>query len=114
MKFINLIVLAALCITTPALAYDMSYIGPIKSKETKSIKVHLPDGKSRIEVWSPNGNGKLTCKFATASYGGMEFEQTNTTKCVINPLVKNNLEIIISITNLENKDSDWRIWVHDQ
>lgn len=112
MKLISLIGVAALFVATSAFAYDMSYMGPIKAKETKSIKIHLPAGKSIVEVWSPGGNSKFNCQFAASAYG-VEFEQTNTTKCLINPLVKDDMDIQVNITNLEASQTDWRIWVHD-
>jgi hypothetical protein len=113
MKLSSLFVVAALCVAAPALAYDLTYLGPIKAKETKSIKVHLPEGKSKVEIWSPSDNGKVTCQFGTATYGGVVVEQSNVSRCVILPAVSSETDITVSVTNLENKDSDYRIWVHD-
>lgn len=112
MKLTNLLIAAVLTFASSALAYDLSYLGPIKAKETKSIKVHLPVGKTQIEVWSPSDGGKITCRFGTSLYG-VVLEQSNTAKCTINPVVKDETDMTVDVTNLENKDSDYRIWVHD-
>jgi hypothetical protein len=111
MKLASLLTVAALCVALPAMAYDLTYMGPIKSKETKSVKVHLPDCKSQVEVWS--SDGKISCQFATATYGGVVVEQNNVARCNIIPIVKGDTDIVVNVTNLENKDSDYRIWVHD-
>jgi hypothetical protein len=113
MKLSSLLAAAVLLVAGTALAYDLTYLGPIKTKETKTVKVRLPDGKSKIEVWSPSGNGKVTCRFATATYGGVVVEQSNVDRCIILPIVSGETDITVSVTNLENKDSDYRIWVHD-
>jgi|SRR5579885_628846 len=111
MKITSLFAAAALLVAVPALAYDLTYMGPIKAKETKSIKVHLPDGKSQVEVWA--SDAKINCQFATATYGGVVIEQNAVARCNIIPIVKGDTDIVVSVTNLENKDSDYRIWVHD-
>lgn len=112
MKLISAIILAALCIAVPAYAYDLAYLGPIKAKETKSINVSLPDGKSRVDVSSSSETTKFNCKFQTSSYGGVVLEQNNTAKCSILPVVKSDTQIVVTLTNLGN-DSDYKIWVHD-
>lgn len=112
MKLISSIVLAALLVAVPAFAYDLSYIGPIKAKETKSVNVFLPDGKSRVDVSSGGAATKFNCKFQTASYGGVVLEQNNTAKCSILPVVRGDTQIVVTLTNL-GSDSDYKIWVHD-
>lgn len=110
MKFSSLFVIAGLLIAAPALAYDLTYMGPVKAKETKTVKVHLPDGKSQIEVWTDDG--KVSCQFATSTYGGVVVEQNEVSRCNIVPVVKGETDIMVSVTNL-GKDSNYRIWVHD-
>jgi len=111
MKLVSLATVAVLFLALPA--YDMSYMGPIKAKETKQVKIHLPSGRSTVEVWEPTDNGKLDCKFATSAYSGIEVEQDNTNKCIISFDVKDDTDYMVKISNLEVKDSNWRIWVHD-
>ena len=110
MKLISLLTVAALCVAVPALAYDLTYMGPIKAKESKTIKVHLPDGKSQVEVWT---DGKISCSFATASYGGVTVEQNDVARCNLVPVVSGETDVTVKVTNLESKDTQYRIWVHD-
>lgn len=111
MKLASLLGAAIVLCATTALAHDLTYTGPIKSGETKSVKVNLPDGKMTVEVFSPNVETKFNCQFSY-TYGGVVDEQKNTPKCLRNFIVQSENTMVVSLTNL-GKDSDYRIWVHD-
>lgn len=109
MKYISTIILAILLVTTPAFAHDLTYYGPLKAKESKSVNVDLPAGKLTIEVFSTTG-AKLDCKFVAL---GVAFEQNNSPKCLVNVNVVSTGHIAVEVSNPENKESDYKIWVHD-
>lgn len=108
-KFISTIILAILLVTVPAFAHDLTYYGPLKAKETKAINVDLPAGKLTIEIFSTTGS-KLDCRFVAL---GVAFEQNNTPKCTVNLNVASTGHIEVQVYNPENKESDYKIWVHD-
>lgn len=111
MKISTLFGAAALLLATTALAHDLTYMGPIKSKETKTVRVELPsNSKLSVEVFSTYDT-KFNCQFSS-SYGGIVFEQTNTDRCVTSVNVTSESSMSVSVTNL-GKDADYRIWVHD-
>lgn len=104
-------VLAAmiLAITTSASAYDLTYIGRIKAKETKSVKIYLPEGKSQVDVWD---GGKITCQYNSSGIYGPTIEQANVSKCSITIVSPHDSDMWISLSNLEEKDNDFNIQVH--
>ena len=111
MKFSTLFGVAALTFATSALAHDLTYMGPIKSKETKSVRVEIPgNSKLAVEVFSTYDT-KFNCQFS-ASYGGVIFEQTDTARCVTKVTTSSDTSMTVNVTNL-GKDADYRIWVHD-
>jgi hypothetical protein len=112
MKLTSLTLGAAfVLLATTAFAHDLTYLGPIRAKETKTVKVDLPPGKLTIEVTSSGTNTKFNCQFST-NYGGVVFEQLNVSKCLGNVVVQSDSSINVGVTNL-GSDSDYRIWVHD-
>jgi hypothetical protein len=111
MKFSTIVTAAILLFSSTALAHDLTYMGPIKSNETKSVKVELPAGKLVIEVFSSSPETKFNCQFQSG-YGGIVFEQTNTSKCVGRTVTNSDTNITVRVTNL-GPDSDYKIWVHD-
>lgn len=111
MKITALFGAAVLLFATSVLAYDLTYMGPIKSKETKTVRVELPsNSKLTVEVFSTYDT-KFTCQFS-ASYGGVVFEQPNTDRCVLNLNTTTDTSMTVGVSNL-GKDADYRIWVHD-
>lgn len=111
MKFYGIITATILLVSATALAHDLTYMGPIKSNETKNVKVELPAGKLAIEVYSTSPDTKYNCQFQVAY--GVVFEQTNTSRCVGKTVTQSDTTLNISVKNL-GKDSDYKIWVHDQ
>lgn len=111
MKLSLLFGLAVALISTTALAYDLTYLGPIKAKETKVVRVDLPIGKLSVEVTSSNAETRFNCQFSS-SYGGVVFEQNNVAKCVSNVVTQGDTSMNVSVSNL-GRDSDYKIWVHD-
>ena len=112
MKISTIFATAILLVSTTALAHDLTYLGPIKAKETKSVKVELPVGKLTVEVYSSFPDTKFNCQFQ-AGYGGVVFEQTNVSRCVSKLTIRSETTMSVSVQNL-GKDSDYKIWVHDQ
>lgn len=110
MKLSALFGVAIVLFSTVASAYDLTYLGPIKSRETKSVKVELPVGKLAIDVSSDDSDTKFNCQFSSA-YGIM-FEQNNVAKCSANVSVTSDTSMTVSVTNL-SKDTHYKIWVHN-
>lgn len=111
MKLSALFGVAIVFLSATALAYDLTYLGPIKAKETKVIKVELPAGKLAVDVTSDDEGTHFNCQFAS-TYGGVVFEQNNVTKCVANVNTQSDTSMTVSVTNL-GKDSSYKIRVHD-
>lgn len=111
MKLSLLFGLAIALVSTTALAYDLTYLGPIKSKETKVVRVDLPSGKLEVDVTSDDPATRFNCQFSS-NYGGVVFEQSNVAKCVANVNMQSDTSVNVSVTNL-TADSSYRIWVHD-
>ena len=111
MKF-PAIIATILFVSTTALAHDLTYLGPIKSNETKNVKVELPAGKLLVEVYSSSPETKFNCQFQSG-YGSVTFEQTNVSRCMSKIVTQSDTTLIVSVKNL-SKDSDYKIWVHDQ
>lgn len=103
--------IAIVCIAMPALAYDMTYVGDVVAKSTKTVKVTLPIGKSTVEVFSTTNDHKFNCQFGVD--GRIHTEQQNVTKCLINPTVDSETKFDITIVNLEDKNLDYRIVIQD-
>ena len=111
MKFTHLLGAAIVLFAATSFAHDLTYIGPIKSQESKSVKVDLPAGRLTIEVTSSNADTKFDCWFA-APYGGVTDVQKDTHKCLRNFIIQSDSTMNVSVYNL-GKESDYRIWVHD-
>lgn len=111
MKFSAIITAAVLLVSATALAHDLTYMGPIKANETKTVKVELPTGKLTVEVYSTSPATKFNCQFQSG-YGGIIFEQNNTARCVGKTVTQSDTTLTVSVKNL-GPDSDYKIWVHD-
>ncbi len=111
MKISALFGVAVALLSTVALAHDLTYMGPIKANETKTVKVELPAGKLTIEVYSSSPSTKFNCQFQSG-YGSVVFEQANTYRCVGRVLIQSDSTLNVSVKNL-GADSDYKIWVHD-
>lgn len=112
MKISAIIGAAILLVSSVAFAHDLTYLGPIKSNETKNVRVELPAGKLTIEVYSSSPETKFNCQFQSG-YGSAVLEQTNTYRCVSKFVTQSDTTLMVSVKNL-SKDSDFKIWVHDQ
>ena len=112
MKLSALLSSAFVLFATSALAHDLTYLGPIKAGETKTVKVEVPAGKLTVEVYSSFPDTKFNCQFQ-AGYAGIIFEHTNTSRCVSKISNQSDTTMSVSVKNL-GKDSDYKIWVHDQ
>lgn len=111
MKLSALLGAAIVLFSTFALAHDLTYMGPIKAGETKTVKVEVPSGRLTVEVFSSFPDTKFNCQFQSG-YAGIIFEQTNTSKCVGKIVNQSDTTMSVSVKNL-GKDSDYKIWVHD-
>lgn len=111
MKFTTIFAVAILLISATAFAHDLTYMGPIKANEAKSVRVELPVGKLTIEVFSSNPETKFNCQFQSG-YGGVVFEQTDTFRCVGRVVNQSETTMSVNVRNL-GRDSDYKIWVHD-
>jgi hypothetical protein len=111
MKLSALFGVAIVFISATALAYDLTYLGPIKAKETKAVKVELPAGKMAVEVTSDDADTRFNCQFVGSTYG-VVFEQNNVAKCFTNVNVQSDTIMTVNVTNL-GKESSYKIWVHD-
>jgi len=112
MKFSAMFAAAILLVSVTALAHDLTYMGPIKANETKNVKVELPTGKLTIEVYSSSPDTKFNCQFQ-AGYGGVVLEQVDTHRCVGRFVTQSDTTMSVGVRNL-GRDSDYKIWVHDQ
>jgi hypothetical protein len=111
MKLPALFGAALILLSTVALAHDLTYMGPIRANETRSVKVELPAGRLTVEVFSSSPETKFNCQFQTG-YGGPVFEQANTSRCVSRIVNQSDTTMSVIVRNL-GKDSDYKIWVHD-
>jgi hypothetical protein len=111
MKISALFGAAIVLFSAVAFAHDLTYTGPIKAGETKTVRVEIPVGKMTIEVFSSFPDTKFNCQFQSG-YGGIVFEQTNTSRCVGRTIVQSETTMGVSVHNL-GKDADYKIWVHD-
>jgi len=108
----SLIALSIVFVTGAAFAHDLTYLGPIKNKESVSLKLELPKGELTVEVFSSDKDTKFNCDFGF-TYGEVVLEQTNTSKCFGNFNVTSHSAMLMKVTNL-SKDSDYKIWVHNR
>lgn len=108
MKFYSIIIVFVILIAAPALAYDLTYFGPLKAKEARSLEIQIPKGKSIIDVSSTN-DSPLNCKFGTSF--GLSVLQNN--KCKLYVLSDSLSHMSVEISNPLDKSSDYKIWVHD-
>lgn len=111
MKLSALFGVAIVFLSATALAYDLTYLGPIKAKETKAVRVDLPTGKLAVEVTSDDEVTRFNCQFAS-TYGGVVFEQNNVARCFTNVNTQSDTSMTVSVTNL-GKDSSYKIRVRD-
>lgn len=111
MKIFTTIAASILLFSSAAFAHDLTYMGPIKANETKTVKVELPAGKLTVEVFSSSSDTNFNCQFQSG-YSSVVFEQTNTRKCTIGVSNNSDNTMTVSVKNL-GKDSDYKIWVHD-
>src|SRR5579864_7852264 len=107
MKLSALFGVAIVFISATALAYDLTYLGPIKAKETKVVKVDLPTGKLAVDVTSDDAATRFNCQFSS-SYGGVVFEQNNVAKCTMTATMQSDTSMNVSVTNL-TADSSYKI-----
>ena len=112
MKLFTSILAAILFISTTALAYDWTYVGPVKAHSTREKVVDLPSGKSIVEVWAV-GDEKITCVFVDKGTGNVAYEAKDTIRCVGGANLALPARILVRITNNGDKDIESRIQVRD-
>ncbi len=84
MKITSMFGAAIVCFSATAMAYDMTYILPVKAHHFESSRVELPSGNSSVTV--RNSNDKtISCRITDAATGNPAApEQTNVTACYFN------------------------------
>lgn len=113
MKHITaLLALAILCISTAAIAYDMTYLGIVKAHGTIQVPVELPAGTFKVEVWA-NDNATITCAFVDKGTGEVAYQAKDVRRCVGYGKLSVPGHILASITNDNDKGLDFKVWVHD-
>jgi hypothetical protein len=110
MKFSTLFGAAIVFFSATALAGDMTYLSSAKSRETRSMLVDLPSGKSQVDVWGTD-NETISCVFVDRGTGNVAYEATNVTRCVGTANLTLPTTIQAKITNNGNKDIQFRVWV---
>lgn len=112
MKFPAIIASSILFLSATAFAYDMTYMFSAKAHQTSQMVVHLPTGKSTVEVFGSN-NETISCTFIDRGTGNIAYESKDTTRCVGNANLGLPASMLAKITNNGDRDIDYRIWVHD-
>ena len=110
-KIITIISVGILLVATTASAVeDWTMLGSIKAKASVDRQVTLPVGQLTLEVFPSKDTSKITCQFI--HYGTVVIEQKDTNHCKISPLLLDTVSINVKIINLDNKDIDYKIWIH--
>jgi hypothetical protein len=111
MKFFVLIISIVL-FSTVAMAYSASYTRTVPAKETTTVFVDLPDGKSVVEVEGTKLE-HISCTFIDRGTGKVAFQATNTQRCVGTANLTLPAVMLAQVTNNENKTIELRIRVND-
>ena len=113
-KMISVVAAIGLLTSSVALAVeDWTILGALNAKQTVARKFDLDKGKNTVEVYSTNKT-KISCGFVLDAAGNVGLDQKNTTRCVYNLNVSYSLNAEMHVTNEENKDTEYRIWIHGQ
>lgn len=112
MKFPTILGAAVLFIASTAMAYDMTYMSSLNPRETKSVAINLPAGKSMTEVWGTNGE-TISCTFIDPGTGNAAYQAKNVQRCVGRADLSLPSNLTVKITNSDMKSFEFRIWVHD-
>jgi hypothetical protein len=116
MKKIHLSILFS-SILISALAFakqDLTLIGHLQPKETKTSTLNLTPGKLHIEVYSTDHQSKLSCQFIDADSGLVSVEQKDVTRCVGNLASKVPVKLNVKISNQQTNLVDYRITVKEE
>jgi len=94
-----------------ALYTDTTYLGTLKSQDSKILVLDLPEGTTSIEVFNPNDDSKLNCSFTDLGTEFIGLEQNKVTRCTGRVNNKQPLKLEVSFTNLADKVIDYRVIV---
>jgi len=96
--------------TTASAVEDWTMLGSIKANASVDRQVTLPAGQLTLEVFPSKDTSKITCQFI--HNGSVVIEQKDTNHCKISPLLLDMVSINVKVINLDNKDIDYKIWIH--
>lgn len=91
---------------------DLTILGALKAKQSVTRKVYLQEGKNTLEVFTGDAS-RISCAFPLEGYSSVSVENTKTTRCVGNLTVSRPLTLDVRVSNEENKDTEYRIWIHE-
>jgi hypothetical protein len=110
-KIVSVLGIGIMCFAATAFAVeDWTMLGSIKANAFVDRQVTLPAGQLTLEVIPSKDTNKITCQFMHNS--AVVIEQKDTNHCKIDPLLLDMTSINIKIINLDNKDTDYKIWIH--
>lgn len=112
-KIIAILGASLLLISASAYAVeDLTILGALKANQSVTRKVFLQEGKNTLEVFTGD-NSKISCAFILEGYSTISVENNKTTRCVGNIALTRPLTLDVRVSNEENKDTDYRIWIHE-
>ncbi len=110
MKNILLILAILLTSATVFAINDWTILGGLKPHETIVRGVNIPEGKTVIEVWTGD-NSKISCQFLDVN-GNIGLEEDHVNRCVGRANIVLPWHLNVKITNDENQETDFKIWIH--
>jgi len=103
--------LSVFLLASTATAYDTTYMAHLHGHETMQMDIDLPEGKSTTEVWG-TGNETISCTFIDLGNGNIAYKIKNVKRCVGVVNLDRPTHVSANITNNNNDDLDFKIWVH--
>jgi hypothetical protein len=113
MKIASLFGVAIVCLATSAMAYDMTYIVPVKAHHTESSRVELPSGSSSVIVRS--GDKTISCSVTDTATGNPAApDQSNVTACYFNARgLTASHSVYVKVTNESSEELQVTVQVVD-
>jgi hypothetical protein len=118
MKYISSLIVAAvvsISALSAARVDDLTILGRLDPHGSVNHRVNLQQGNTTIEVFNGNAATKISCLYMDVD-GSPVLEQKNVYHCLGN--VKDKTVTIpwhltVRVTNEEEKEIDYKIWVHE-